>query len=457
MKVPSSRHSASHSEYWLGLLSKDLGRPSLLLDYKRPASFAARTESVTIEVGGKIFRDLRKLVGGDSPLVLLAALIAALFASLRRYSTARRALVGTPALAEHPEANAVVLAVEIDDEATTFRDLLIAVRDSLTAAYRHQDYPIDTLAEDLGLEAPAGRCPFFDILVRAAGLHGTPPTLEHDLDLAVTESQDHIRICFSFSPALFQRATIERFGQQLMRTLGQGLSQLSTALTDLTGVDEAETARLVALGRGRHVERPACAGVHELFEHQTRRCPDGVALRSNQTVLTYAELDRRANRIAHHLIRREVGPGVLVGLCMERSWELVAAMLEHVRQKRGGYRVRAEDNPKKTPLTTVQLLARARRAGTHIGTLCDAIHRRQGEAAVRRILGVLSLAKKYGVSAVEDASAAALELHVYEYRFVRRYLERRPPLALRQVDPLIRELTQYRDLINLKIQEQEQS
>ncbi len=130
---------------------------------------------------------------------------------------------------------------------------------------------------------------------------------------------------------------------------------------------------------------------------------------------------------------------------------------EHVRQKRGGYRVRAEDNPKKTPLTTVQLLARARRAGTHIGTLCDAIHRRQGEAAVRRILGVLSLAKKYGVSAVEDASAAALELHVYEYRFVRRYLERRPPLALRQVDPLIRELTQYRDLINLKIQEQEHS
>ena len=130
---------------------------------------------------------------------------------------------------------------------------------------------------------------------------------------------------------------------------------------------------------------------------------------------------------------------------------------EHVRQKRGGYRVRPEDNPKKTPLTTVQLLARARRAGTHIGTLCEGIHRRQGEAAVRRILGVLSLAKRYGVSAVEDASAVALELHVYEYRFLRRYLERRPPLALCQVDPLIRELTQYRDLINLKIQEQEQS
>ena len=130
---------------------------------------------------------------------------------------------------------------------------------------------------------------------------------------------------------------------------------------------------------------------------------------------------------------------------------------EHVRQKRGGYRVRPEDNPKKTPLTTIQLLARARRAGTHIGALCEGIHQRQGEAAVRRILGLLSLAKRYGVAAVEDASAAALELHVYEYRFVRRYLERRPPLTLRQVDPLIRELTQYRDLINLRIQEQEHS
>ena len=130
---------------------------------------------------------------------------------------------------------------------------------------------------------------------------------------------------------------------------------------------------------------------------------------------------------------------------------------EHVRQKRGGYRVRAEDNPTKTPLTTVQLLARARRAGSQIGTLCDAIHRQQGEAAVRRILGMLSLAKKYGGPAVEDAAAAALELQVYEYRFVRRYLERRPPVTLRQVDPLIRELIQYRDLINLRIQEQEPS
>ena len=128
---------------------------------------------------------------------------------------------------------------------------------------------------------------------------------------------------------------------------------------------------------------------------------------------------------------------------------------EHVRQERGRHRIRPEDNPKKTPFTTAQLLARAGRAGSHIGAFCEAIHHHQGEAGIRRILGVLSLAKKFGVPAVEDACAAALELRVYEYRFIRRYLERRPPLTLRQVDPLIRQLTLYRDLINVKSQDQQ--
>jgi len=128
---------------------------------------------------------------------------------------------------------------------------------------------------------------------------------------------------------------------------------------------------------------------------------------------------------------------------------------EHVRQERGRHRIRPEDNPKRTPYTTAQLLARAKRAGKQIGVFCEAIHQHQGEPGVRRILGVFSLAKKFGVSAVEDACTAALELRIYEYRFIRRFLQRRPQLTLRQVDPLIRELTHYRDLINTKIQEQE--
>jgi transposase len=129
---------------------------------------------------------------------------------------------------------------------------------------------------------------------------------------------------------------------------------------------------------------------------------------------------------------------------------------EHVRQKRGWYRIKKEDHPKHRPLRVSQLLWRAGRAGTHIGTLCNLIYNQLGEPGVRRVLGVLALAKKFGTAAVDEACAAALEMGVHEYRFVRRYLERGPQLTLRQVDPLIRELVQYRDLINLRTQEPKQ-
>jgi transposase len=123
---------------------------------------------------------------------------------------------------------------------------------------------------------------------------------------------------------------------------------------------------------------------------------------------------------------------------------------EHVRQQRGRRRMREEDRPKRTPATTLGLLARAKRAGTHVGAVCEAIHRLDGEPGVRRILGVLSLCKRHGIPRVDDACAAALALELPNYRFVKRYLERQPelPLTLKQVDPLIRELTHYRDLID---------
>ncbi|MGH2824565.1 MAG: IS21 family transposase, partial [Thermoleophilaceae bacterium] len=123
---------------------------------------------------------------------------------------------------------------------------------------------------------------------------------------------------------------------------------------------------------------------------------------------------------------------------------------EHLRTKRGWHRMQETDRPARTPLSTLALLTRATTAGPHIGTVCDHIHRQDGAAGIRRIQGVLALAKHHGPAAVNDAAQAALELGVPTYRFLRRYLERQPPvpLTLRQVDPLIRHLTLYRDLID---------
>ena len=134
-----------------------------------------------------------------------------------------------------------------------------------------------------------------------------------------------------------------------------------------------------------------------------------------------------------------------------------ALVREHVATTRGRRRMRDEDRPEKTPPTTLAQLARAERAGPHIGALCQHLHRHEGEAGLRRIFGVLGLAKKHGAAATEAACAAALELGAPSYGFVRRYLARRlaaaPPLT--QIDPLIRQLTLYRDAIERRTQEGE--
>ena len=133
-------------------------------------------------------------------------------------------------------------------------------------------------------------------------------------------------------------------------------------------------------------------------------------------------------------------------------------MREHRRQRPGGYRTTEADRPPRTPPTTVQLLLRAKRIGPHVGVLCEQIHRRDGECGVRRVLGVLSLARRHGAEATDQACAAACDLGIPTYQFVRRYLERRAPpfLSLRQVDPLIRELTLYRDHIEQMTKEDKQ-
>jgi hypothetical protein len=139
--------------------------------------------------------------------------------------------------------------------------------------------------------------------------------------------------------------------------------------------------------------------------------------------------------------------GQTVRLLDPRTGQLLR---EHRWQARGRHRIAPADRPTRTPPETAQLLGRATRAGRAIGTLCTTIHAHDGPIGVRRILGILALAKQQGVPAVEAACTIALECGAPTYRFVRRYLERRPPgpLSLTQIDPLIRQLTLYRDLLD---------
>jgi transposase len=148
-----------------------------------------------------------------------------------------------------------------------------------------------------------------------------------------------------------------------------------------------------------------------------------------------------------------------IGRRVQVQWNLQSVRLldpangqllrEHLREQRGRHRIHTDDRPQRTPLGTLQVLARAEKAGEHIGAFSKAMHREQGQTAVRRIQGLLSFQNKYGAARVDQACAMALDMEISDFRFVRRYLEHnlQPALSLRQVDPLIRQLSLYRDLI----------
>jgi len=124
-------------------------------------------------------------------------------------------------------------------------------------------------------------------------------------------------------------------------------------------------------------------------------------------------------------------------------------LLEHERTKRGYHRLRHETRSRRAPPQIAEVLARAELVGANVGRVCAAIHAAEGDYGIRRILGVLSLGKKHGARTLDEGCEAALAVGVPTYRFVRNFVERTasPPLSLKQVDPLIRELTHYRDFV----------
>ena len=154
-------------------------------------------------------------------------------------------------------------------------------------------------------------------------------------------------------------------------------------------------------------------------------------------------------------------PPSLIGKTVHVQWEpgrvvrilsLVRHELlrEHAWQVRGGYRIEERDRPKKTPRPVEEKLAQARAVGPSVGVLCETLCRTQGPRGVHRMLGVLYLVRRHGAAAVEDACAFALKNEACSYQFVKRYLKHRAPqlpLSLKQIDPLIRQLSHYRAVV----------
>ncbi|MEU6432601.1 amino acid adenylation domain-containing protein, partial [Microbispora sp. NPDC046973] len=332
-------------DYWRAQLA---GAPVLDLptDRPRPAVRSSAGEQVELRVPGAVLEGLRGVAQANGVTTFMA-LLSAVTVLLGRYAGQDDVVVGTP-IANRGRAetdgligfflNTLVLRSDLSGD-PTFAGLLRRVRDTALAAYAHQDLPFEQLVDDLQPVRDRSRHPLFQVMVShgrsgaGAGFDGlaserlaAPLTSSRfDLTIAFSEGDADLHCFLNYSTALFDRSTVERLGGHLVELLaaladepGQHLSGLPL----LTG----EERRLLA--EWNQTDMPVAeVPAAELVAARAAARPDAVAVAHDGRSLTYGELDRRANRLAHHLLHLGAGPETVVGLHLERGIGMVVAML----------------------------------------------------------------------------------------------------------------------------------
>ena len=335
-------------DYWKRQLE---GAPTLLELQPDHAPVASRTglaASFPVEFSPEVSRSLRDFSRREGS-TLFMTLMAGFHALLRRYVDQKDILVGTPIAGRSRGelepligffVNMVALRTNFDDE-PSFKDLLKQVREAALGAYAHQDVPFERLVEELQPERAIDRNPIFQVVFSLQNLDqpamrmdgvsvpvGVPsnPETKFDLELYLQDAPNGIRGSFVYSADLFEPAFIERMVQRFQRLIEKVLVEPDTALSHLSLLDEAEYRQIIEEWNDTTVALPqAC--VHQLFEQQVKQRPEAIAVEFEDEQLTYRELNERANRLARRLRREGVGPEVFVGLMVERSVDLILALL----------------------------------------------------------------------------------------------------------------------------------
>jgi amino acid adenylation domain-containing protein len=335
--------------YWKQQLA---GAPQLLelpTDRPRPATPSFRGAHLSARLPLSLTEALRELSRREGA-TLFMTLMSAFQVLLARYTGQQDVLVGTD-IANRTRAdtegligffiNQLVMRGRLD-EAPTFRELLARTRETALAAYAHQDLPFEELVRVLNPERGGGQAPLFQtklILQNAPmsaivlpGLTLKPLEVEAnsarlDLLVALTETEEGLSCTWEYSTDLFEAATIERMAGHFQRLLEGIAAQPEQRLADVPLLSSEERQRLLVEWNDTRVEPTGGVCLHHAFEAQVARAPDALALILGDTRLSYSELDRRANQLAHHLRSLGVGPESRVALSVERSPELVIGIL----------------------------------------------------------------------------------------------------------------------------------
>jgi amino acid adenylation domain-containing protein/non-ribosomal peptide synthase protein (TIGR01720 family) len=284
---------------------------------------------------------------GATPFVTFLAAFAALLA---RYSGQSDIVLGTPVAGRSRSEvegligffiNSLVVRAAVSGQ-ETFRELLWQVRDTMRASLQHQAVPFDRLVDELQIPRDLSYNPIFQVMFalqdapwqerRMPGLSlqlqpGVTTTARIDLELNLWEGPDGLVASFYYNTDLFDGATIERVAGHYERLVAAVASRPDDRVRWLPLLDAAETRTLVRDFNAGSSAYPSGASIHALVEAQVRRTPGAVAVSFFGVDLTYAQLNARANKLARHLRRLRAGRDTLVGVCLDRSADLVVAFL----------------------------------------------------------------------------------------------------------------------------------
>ena len=343
--------------YWREQLGGELPVLELPFDRPRPAKQTWRGTVEELRLNEEVFR-LLKEVGRATDATLFMTFLAAFNVLLWRYTRQQEILVGTP-IANRNRAetealigffvNTMVLRARVCPE-MSFRELLEQVKETTLGAYEHQDVPFEKLVEELQPERSLSHQPLFQVLfalnnaqqgeLQLAGLEASPvelkcDTIKFDLTLGLEERGGLLGGGFVYNTDLFEAETIKRMARHfelLLASIVANPEQRLLELPLLTVLDQQ------LLAEWNHTERdyPADVCIHELFARQAAQTPEAVAVVFHEERVTYGELNRRANQLAHHLRRLGVGAEVQVGILLERSVEMIVSMLA-VLKAEGAY------------------------------------------------------------------------------------------------------------------------
>lgn len=237
--------------------------------------------------------------------------------------------------------NTLVLRSDLSG-APSFNDLLARVRHTCLSAYAHQDLPFEKLVEALNPVRDQSRNPLFQamfVLQNATQPVAGPPSLQiapveiestrsqFDLSLFLREREGRFIGYIEYNKDLFNRDRIERMIGHFQVLLEGIVADPEQSIATLPILTESERQRILVDWNNTAADYPKDKCIHQLFEEQVERTPNAEALVFDDERVTYGELNRRANQLAHHLIGLGVGPEKLVGLCLDRSIEMVVGLL----------------------------------------------------------------------------------------------------------------------------------